>query len=148
MDYPALLLLVALAVAVIVVVPVFGLGRKPKARFKNNSPLDRQLVVNKWQEIEQMAKAGGASQLKNAVMEADKLFDYVLKAKVGAEGTMADRLKRSQKYFSNKPEYNNLWYAHKVRNQIAHETGFNLSPVEAKKVIGYFEKSFKKLGAI
>lgn len=148
MDYPSLLLLVALAVAVIVVVPVFGLGRKPKERLKSNSPLDRQMVINKWQEINQMVKMGGSSQLKNAVIEADKLLDYVLKAKVGDDGTLADRLKRAQKYFSNKPEYNNLWYAHKVRNQIAHETGFNLSPNEAKKVIGYFEKSFKKLGVI
>lgn len=95
-----------------------------------------------------MTKIGGSSQLKNAVIEADKLLDYVLKSKVGDDGTLADRLKRAQKYFSSKSDYNNLWYAHKVRNQIAHETGFNLSTTEAKKVIGYFEKSFKKLGVI
>ncbi len=148
MDYPAILLLVALVVAIIVVVPVFGLGRKKHSQHRNNSPLDKQFVINKWHEIEQMVSLGGASHLKNAVMEADKLLDHVLRAKVGDDGTLADRLKRAQRYFPHKSDYNDLWYAHKVRNQIAHETGFILSAMEAKKVIGYFWKSFKKLGVI
>ena len=36
------------------------------------------------------------------------------------------------------------WDAHKVRNQIAHETNFQLSKREVRRVIGLYEQVFRE----
>lgn len=107
--------------------------------------LDTNFVRNKWQEIQTLMSQGRPSAYKVAVMEADKLADYVLKAKVGNDGNMGDRLKKSQNLFSNYNDYQNLWEAHKVRNRIAHDADHELYPAEVKKTISYFEKSLREL---
>ncbi len=124
---------------------IFGGGRV-KTGAKGN--LDRDFVAGKWQEIQQLMEQGKPSAYKVAVMDADKLVDYVLKAKVGSDGSMADRLKRAQKIFSNYSDYQNLWSAHKTRNLIAHEATHELLFPEVKRTISYFEKALKSLGAL
>ena len=124
---------------------IFG-GTKSKSGARGS--LDRSFVAGKWQEIQQLMFQGKPSAYKVAVMEADKLVDYVLKAKVGSDGTMADRLKRSQKLFSSYLDYQNLWSAHKTRNLIAHEATHELLFPEVKKTIAYFEKALRDLGAL
>ncbi len=121
-------------------------GTKSKSSARGS--LDRNFVAGKWQEIEQLMSQGKPSAYKVAVMEADKLVDYVLKAKVGSDGNMGDRLKRSQKLFSNYLDYQNLWSAHKTRNLIAHEATHELLFPEVKKTIAYFEKALRDLGAL
>ena len=90
------------------------------------SSLDKGFVQIKWQEIEELIDQQKPSAYKVAIMEADKLVDYVLKAKVGAGKDMGDRLKKSQKLFSSYSDYQNLWEAHKMRNRVAHEADHEL----------------------
>ena len=110
--------------------------------------LDRSFVQGKWQDIEVLMNQGKPSAYKVAVMEADKLVDYVLKARVGSDGNMSDRLKKSQKFFSNYADYQNLWSAHKTRNMIAHEAAHELLSPEVKKAIFYYEKALRDLKAL
>ncbi len=63
-------------------------------------------------------------KLKNAVIEADKLLDFVLKSKKIKGETLGDRLKHSKNLFSTS-SYNKVWEVHKLRNRIAHELNFN-----------------------
>lgn len=119
-----------------------------KTRTGTRSSLDLSFVSGKWMEIEQLMSQGKPSSYKVAVMEADKLVDYVLKAKVGSDGTMGDRMKKSQKLFSNYHDYQNLWEAHKMRNRIAHEADHEVFLVEVKKVISYFETALRGLKAL
>lgn len=119
-------------------------------KIKNGSrgELDLNFVASKWQEIQQLVGQGKPSACKVAIIEADKLVDYVLKAKVGNDGSMGDRLKRAQKMFPNYSDYQNLWSAHKTRNLIAHEATHELFFPEVKKTISYFEKALHGLKAL
>ncbi|MBR0431636.1 hypothetical protein IJK16_01395 [Candidatus Saccharibacteria bacterium] len=79
------------------------------------------------------------------VVEADKLLDKAL-CEMGASGkTMGDRLKHTGGKFS---QLNSVWHAHKLRNQIAHEHGFNLEYNQARHALAVYKQALKDLGAI
>ena len=81
-----------------------------------------------------------------AVIEADKLLDKAL-CEMGVPGTtMGDRLKKiGNEKFS---QLNSVWYAHKLRNQIAHEPRFRLEYTQARHALATYEQALKDLGAI
>ena len=81
----------------------------------------------------------------NVITEADKLLDKAL-IEMGIPGkTMGERLKKSGTKFSN---LNAVWRAHKVRNAIAHEAGFEVSFQQAKNALEIYKQALKDLGAI
>lgn len=81
-----------------------------------------------------------------SVVEADKLLDKAL-CEMGIPGkTMGDRLRNVGN--SKFTQLNSVWHAHKLRNQIAHEAGFRLDYVQAKRAIAAFKQALKDLGAI
>ncbi len=149
----ALVVILALAVlvALIVAIPILGgsFGKKGKVvKHGSGVSLDKKFVQSKWAEIETTFSLGGASHLKSAIMEADKLVDHVLKSKGLPGQSMGERLKGAKKYFAHYADYDNLWFAHKVRNNIAHEAGHDLNGGEAKRAMDYFKKALKHLGAL
>lgn len=142
---------VAILAVFIIAIPILGagLGRKGTTKVHGKGhTLDKAFVKSKWLEIEASFAVAGASHMKSAVMEADKLVDYVLKAKGISGQTMGERLKGAKKYFPHYADYDNLWFAHKVRNNIAHEAGHDLSSAEARRALEYYKKTLKILGAI
>jgi hypothetical protein len=149
---PVYILIFAIIVAAVVAVPVFGgFGKKPKPKYhklNNTVSLDRGLIQRKWQEVEATANIGGPAQLKASVMDADKLVDQVLASKGLPGDTFADKLKAGKKLFQKYEDYDNLWFAHKVRNSIAHDNGVDFSVTNAKRAMEYFKKALKILGAI
>ncbi len=104
-------------------------------------------VADKWATI-QTISAGGPAGLKNAVSEADKLFDHALRQQGFPGETMADRLKAARSSFSSYSFYDGIWRAHKLRNALAHEVGFDLVPSQAREALGDFERGLKDLGAL
>lgn len=149
MLYVAIAILVVVIIAAIIVLPALGKKSKPRyQQFGNAITMDSSFVRDKWAEIENLIALGGASQLKNAIMEADKLVDYALKSKGVAGETMGERLKNAKQKFPNYSDYDNLWFAHKVRNNIAHEAGHDLVTTEVKRAIESFKKALKTLGAL
>lgn len=106
----------------------FG-GQKKKPGFSQN---DLNFIRSKRGEIEGLLSSSSSIELKHAVMEADKLVDYALKALHYSGETFADRL-RSAEGQINQDAYQSLWYGHKVRNQIAHETELQISDSELKR---------------
>ena len=80
-----------------------------------------------------------------SVIEADKLLDKALN-EMGVPGkTMGDRLKKSGPKFS---QLNSVWYAHKLRNQIAHERGFSVEYTQARHALQTYRQALQDLGAI
>lgn len=81
-----------------------------------------------------------------AVVEGDKLLDKAL-MEMGLSGrTMGERLKKCGKEkFS---QTNAVWNAHKLRNQIAHEPGFQLEYAQAKHALNIYKQALRDLGAI
>lgn len=101
-----------------------------------------ELVQNKWREITAM-QASGASGLKNALIEADKLLDYVMIQKGFSGETMGDRLKSGGGAFSN---LNAIWGAHKLRNQMAHDIEHDMVPEQFKQAIATLGQGIRDLG--
>lgn len=99
----------------------------------------------RWLKIENSLVKGQRQTYNLAVLNADKLLDRAL-IELGLPGkTMGERMKRINSKFT---KVNAVWYAHKLRNQIAHETDFELDYNEASRALAAFRQALKDLGAI
>lgn len=102
---------------------IWWLVKLPFRRKKSGGKIslaDQKYIMSKRHEIEKMAQSDNIYELKHAVIEADKLVDFILKKRGFAGETFADRLRSAEKKI-DQANYQNLWNAHKVRNQIAHD---------------------------
>lgn len=117
---------------------VISAGSRGMKNLGQRSRLDRQLVAERWAGIEAMRPA-------SAVPEADKLFDYVLKAQGFGGQTMAERLKRAERHLSDR---GGVWRAHKLRNSLAHEVGFEVVDSHAREALAAFKQGLRDLGAL
>jgi hypothetical protein len=140
--------LVIVLLAGIILYAVIAKGQvAPRGRSGNRASygkVDKAFVAEKWQAIEFMSTAGG-SGLRNAVSEADKLFDYVLKGNGYVGDTMAERLKRAESRLTNR---NGVWAAHKLRNALAHEVAFDLVASQAKDALKEYKRGLIELKAL
>ena len=107
--------------------------------------MDRGAIKARWDEIERMAAAGGEMNLKMAVMEADKLLDHALKAMAIPGMTLGERLKFAAYKF---PKIRNVWNAHRLRNQLAHESSYYLDPSYARKAVRDFKDALRLLNVL
>ena len=146
-------LLIALLAAVI----LFAVIARPHPRsratarrsggFGSTPRLDRAAMQDRWATIQAMA-AGGGNGLRQAVSEADKLLDLALR-QTGASGdTMGDRLKSARPRFADYAAYDGAWRAHKLRNALAHEVGFDLVPSQAREALSDFERALRAIGGL
>jgi hypothetical protein len=101
----------------------------------------------RWQHIESLIDGVGASEWREAIIEADIMLDDAL-ARQGYIGDgIGEKLKSADP--SDLGTLNDAWEAHKVRNQIAHEgSSFNLSEELARRTIARYEAVFRELKAI
>lgn len=109
-------------------------------------PAEEKAYVHiRWHEVERMMQKGGPANLRQAVIEGDKLVDHTLKH-LGVPGeSMGERLRAAKTRFS---DYDGLWKAHKTRNQVVHETRKELLSFEAKQAIGRFRRALTDLGIL
>ncbi|MBU1146067.1 hypothetical protein KKD80_00775 [Patescibacteria group bacterium] len=107
--------------------------------------LDKQGIKKRWQEIEKMLDQPGEMNYKLAVMEADKLLDYVLKSMSMSGKDMGERIRFASFRFNRLKK---VWWAHVLRNQLVHEATFSLNHSTAKRAIKTFERALRELGAL
>jgi hypothetical protein len=108
------------------------------------SNISRKQAKESWARIEEQFYRGGESDLKVAILEADKLLNDALR-EAGIMGIqLGDRLKKTTA--SQVPNLNELWQAHKLRNQIAHEPNFKLKRDLAERALGIYETALTNLG--
>ncbi len=108
------------------------------------SNISKKHAQESWQKIQEYFYRGGESDLKVAILEADKLLNDALRD-AGVMGLqLGDRLKKATE--SQVPNLNELWQAHKLRNQIAHEPNFKLKRDLAEKALGIYETALTNLG--
>lgn len=112
------------------------------------SEVERSKLVSQWNEVQNLIKLGGPSQMQQGIIKADKLIDYVLKRFYPAEETLVARYRKAKEFFSDEKDYDHLWYAHKVRNEIVHNLDLDLPNAQALDVIYKFEKSLQILGVL
>ena len=106
-----------------------------------------QKIREGWQEVEQLIELGKPSQMKQAIIKADKLVDGALKI-VSAGDTMGERLKNAKDLFSKYEIYQGLWDAHKVRNALVHEADYELMRVVALEAIEKFKTALEDIACL
>jgi hypothetical protein len=107
--------------------------------------LDIQKYRSRWMTIEQQFNKDEAMTYSLCVLNADTLLDHALKDKGVQGATMGERMKQMQQKWSNA---NNVWTAHKLRNQIAHEPDAKVGYDAARRALSSFKQALKDVGAI
>mgnify|MGYP001083207160 CR=1 FL=1 len=107
--------------------------------------VSREEVQQRWQKIEELVKLQGESRFKQAVLDADNLLDLTIKSRGVRGETMGERLKNAKDKFS--PQiYDDLWQAHKLRNEIVHNANFQLVYWQANEALEKIQKGLKESG--
>jgi len=107
--------------------------------------LDVQKYQKRWLTIEQQLKRDEQHSYPMCVLNADSLLDQALKERGVQGATMGERMKAMQQKWSNA---NNVWTAHKLRNQIAHEPDVQLDYNGTRRALAAFKQALKDVGAI
>ncbi len=105
------------------------------------TPEDRLL---KWEKIKKHMDSENSSDWRMAILEADSLLDDIIE-KIGYEGkTFGDRLTHiSSAQFRS---LDDVWYAHKIRNKIAHEgADYEITKDAMEKIMEIYKKAFEEL---
>ena len=113
------------------------------------SSTDREKIESGWRKVEELKNIGKPSAFREAVFEADKLVDFALDKLYSGKESAAERLKEAKEIFGyNRQDYENLWYAHKLRNEMVHKVGFELPSVEAKQLLDFFKSALEIMRAL
>lgn len=134
-----------------VVMLVIGFRERPKFVMRPgksvaaDGPLaaHREEFRARWKRIMAKAFAAPPQSLTLAIIEADKCVNDALKS-LGFEGEhMADRLEQLNP--SDFDTLQNLWRAHRIRNDLVHTPDFGIEPADAETVLKIFEAFLKEL---
>lgn len=112
---------------------------------KHRHSFNVQEYQTRWLKIENSLEKGDERSYRLAIIDADKLVDRALN-EMGIPGkSMGEKLK---KIGNRLPDIQKLWHAHKLRNQIVHESDFEISYNQARQALSIFRQTLKNLGAI
>ncbi len=125
---------------------VWWLVSWPFRRGKGPNELDRARLEFQayWAQVNGLVTAG---QKREAIMRADILLDRALQWYQLPGTTLGERLKSASKRFA-KATLDKAWDAHRVRNQLAHELQYQLTPDEAERTIANFRSVLRDLGLL
>lgn len=136
-------LLTALVIAALVIggllIVMIQLTSRPK------STLDKDMYRKVWHAIQHGMDPKNPDSLQMGIVKADKLLDKAMRDSGVPGQTMGDRLKARRGRWSSEDA---VWSAHKLRNQIAHETHVTMSKQTARAAMAGFERALKDLGAL
>lgn len=138
MDSGVIFLLAAIIIVGILLFTVVTLSKKGGA-------LDVEKYRTRWMTIEQSLIKDNEPSYHLAILNADKLLDQALRESGTKGQTMGDRMKFARERWTRRDA---VWAAHKLRNQIAHETDVRVSYDTARRALAGFKQGLKDLGAI
>ena len=97
-----------------------------------------------WAAAQKCFFSGTPNDLKMAIVQADNILDDALHY-AGIRGSnLGDRLKNVRR--EQIPNLEDVWTAHKLRNEIAHGANFTLKRAEAERALDTYEVALKNLG--
>lgn len=114
---------ILIAIALIAVVILIMIMGYLMTRTGRNEPWRRE-IKDKLKELTILSNNDDEIFIKTAIMEADKLLEFVLQRYNVPGETLGEKLNNSQKYFSRPENMERAWNGHKVRNSLAHDLGF------------------------
>lgn len=113
------------------------------ATHKRRKPLNVEYFGEKWKEAQKLCASKETWPL--AVINADKILDEALK-KSGYRGkTMGERLVAAQR---NLNDNDSVWYGHKLRNKLVHESDVKLKEVDVRDALTGIRQALRDLGAL
>ncbi len=131
-------ILAIIIVAVLVFVAILLTGKRKYV-------FNKEVYQARFLAIENKLNKNSPATFPMVIIEADKLLDKAMN-EMGLPGkTMGEKLKKSGSRFSN---LNGVWRAHKLRNAIAHEAGFEVSYKQAFNALAIYKQALMDLGAI
>ncbi|MFH1648569.1 MAG: hypothetical protein ABIA11_02475 [Patescibacteria group bacterium] len=119
---------------------IFGKKKLSRSISKNTE----DLIQREWKQIDTLLSGKSPSQLRQALISADKTLDNALRDLFDGN-TLGDRLKLSDKKF-DRYLYDDIWKAHKLRNNLVHESGFELPHFVITEAIQTLRKALQTLG--
>ena len=119
----------------VVIVLTVVLKKRPKK-------LDTKYYHDKWQNIQAMLPDKKVWSL--AIIDADKLLDDVLKKRKYKGKTMGERLVSAQRDIKDNDL---LWFGHKLRNRLVHESDVKLTKTDTKDALLGIRGALRDLGA-
>ncbi len=108
------------------------------------SPEVEGRVREDWKKIDELVRVARPSALREALITADRTLDNVLR-EISSGESMGERLKNLRGRF-NPVVYNKTWEAHKMRNALVHESGFEPPYYVLVQSINDLRESLKGLG--
>lgn len=118
--------------------------RKPSRRHAAPSKIPG--LSDAWQKLREEVRTGETEAIHKALIEADKITDGELK-KRGYEGdTFADRLSKLEAV--GMETLDRVWNSHRLRNDIIHTPGFEVSLGRAEQAMNDYEAFLKEIGAL
>ncbi len=108
--------------------------------------LPKKALNKKWQSVLDKLAKDDENSYKLAVIEADNIFDDILK-RIGYQGEdMGERLKQLTP--AQTANLDEVWQAHKLRNQIVHEPDSRLTHSQAQRAVEIYQRALEDLEAV
>ncbi len=123
-----------------------GIGTLVRALFRPSRGLalgDREQFRQRLNALNARAKTPNAHERAMVLIEADSLFDTVLRALYLPGQTMAERLRAARSRFGR---FDSVWDAHRIRNRLVHEHDQGLSSEELSRALQAYEHALSRLG--
>ncbi|MEK7578862.1 MAG: hypothetical protein AAB456_04100 [Patescibacteria group bacterium] len=137
------LLFGVLLVILIIKMQIVDKWLKTAGNFLSTTAFPKRHLNKSWQKILLRLSKNDEANLRLALIEADNLFDDLLKQMRLPGESMADRLKYiDSSQVSNVDE---IWQAHKLRNQIVHNPDYPITRNEIDFGVRAYEKALKEL---
>jgi hypothetical protein len=111
-----------------------------------NADITKEQTKRSWKDIERHFFAGNDNDLKIALIEADTSLDSALRNAGVIGANLGDRLKKVKP--AQLPNVENVWQAHKLRNQIAHDEAMVLKRDVAERALTIYREALESLGAL
>ena len=97
----------------------------------------------KWHKIAQRLKKGQENEYKLAFIQADEMLDNNLE-KMGYQGaSLGQRLEQIKAETISNIE--DVWKAHKIKNNIIHDPNYKLTLDQAQKALNIYKKALHEL---
>jgi hypothetical protein len=122
------------------VLVLIGLGYVTK---KAPKKLNQEYYQKRWGEL--LTKVKTQDGMALAIIDADKLLDEALKKHHFKGKTMGERLVSAQRSLSDNDA---VWYAHKLRNRLVHESNVKLKKHHVQRALAGFRQGLRDLGAL
>jgi hypothetical protein len=103
----------------------------------------RKKTIRKLRSIDTQNHTDNIQTLSQNLISLDKLLHFVLQNKISKGENFAEKLKFA-KHLWSKDMYNDIWQAHKYRNEIVHNIDFKPTGKTLMVNISIFKKAIRK----